>query len=47
MHPVMIDDMLFVDVIKLYSRIRKLQMREEEENDPDGVVWVKCQDTWF
>ena len=47
MNPVMIDKMLFVDVIGLYSKIRRMQIREEELNYPDRVVRVKCQDTWF
>lgn len=47
MNPIMIDEMLFVDVIELYSKIRRMQIREEELNDPDRVVRVKCQDTWF
>ena len=47
MHPLMIDDMPFVDVIKLYGKIRKMQIREEELSNPDRVIRVEAQDRWF
>lgn len=47
MHPLMIDDMPFVDVIKLFGKIRKMQIREEEMNDPDRVIRVEAGDKWF
>lgn len=47
MYPPMIDEMAFVDVIKLYSRVRKIQIREEELKDPDRVIRRPAGDNWF
>lgn len=47
MSPPIIDEMRLVDVIELYSNVRKLQIRDEEQNDPDRPIMVPAGDKWF
>ena len=47
MYPPMIDEMTFVDVIGLYSKVRKYQIREEELSDPNRVIRRPAGDDWF
>lgn len=47
MCPPMIDEMTFVDVINLYSKVRKYQIREEELSDPNRVIRIPAGDKWF
>lgn len=51
MSPVQIDDMTFRDVIRLYSKIRRMQIREEDIKDiienPNRVIRRPAGDKWF
>lgn len=51
MSPVQVDEMTFHDVIRLYSKIRRLQIREEDVQDiltnPNRKVMVPAGDKWF
>ena len=37
----------FHEVIKLYSDVRKLQIREKKAHDPNRVIRRKAGDDWF
>lgn len=51
MSPPQVDEMTFHDVIKLYSKVRAVQIREEEIHDiltnPNRVIRRKAGDDWF
>jgi hypothetical protein len=51
MSPIDVDDMTFHDVIRLYSKIRRYQIREEDVKDimtnPHRKVMVPAGDKWF
>lgn len=51
MSPVQVDEMTFHDVIHLYSKVRRLQLREEEIHDiltnPHRKIKVPAGDSWF
>lgn len=51
MHPAMIEDMRFHDVIKLYSKVRRMQIRDEEIQDiltnPHRKIMRPAGDDWF
>ena len=51
MSPIQVDEMTFHDVIRLYSKIRRLQIREEDVQDiltnPNRKVMVPAGDKWF
>jgi hypothetical protein len=51
MTPMQVDDMTFHDVIRLYSRIRKVQIRDDEIKDiltnPNRVIRRPAGDDWF
>ena len=43
----MIDDNRFCEVIKLYSEVRRMQIREAKANDPNRVIMRPAGDDWF
>lgn len=51
MSPPQVDDMTFHDVIHLYSKVRRLQLREEDIHDiltnPHRKIMVPAGDSWF
>jgi hypothetical protein len=51
MTPIQIDEMTFHDVIRLYSKVRMVQIRDEEIHDiltnPNRVIRRKAGDDWF
>ena len=51
MSPIQVDEMTFHDVIRLYSKVRAVQIREEEIHDiltnPNRVIRRPAGDSWF
>lgn len=51
MSPPMVDEMTFHDVIRLYAKVRRIQLRDEEIHDiltnPNHVIRRKAGDDWF
>jgi hypothetical protein len=51
MTPMQIDDMTFHDVIRLFSKVRAIQVRDEEIHDiltnPKRVIYRPAGDDWF
>lgn len=51
MTPMQVDDMAFHNVIRLFSKVRMVQIREEEIQDiltnPNRVIRRKAGDDWF
>ena len=51
MSPLDVDEMTFHNVIRLYSKVRAVQIREEEIHDiltnPNRVIRRKAGDDWF
>ena len=51
MTPMQVDEMSFHDVIRLYGKVRAVQIREEEIHDiltnPNRVIRRPAGDDWF
>ena len=47
MSPYELERKSFHNVIRLYSDVRRMQIRIEKENDPNRVIMVKASDNWF
>lgn len=45
--PFDVDVRPYVEVIKLYADVRKIQMREKRQKDPNRVFRKKAGDDWF
>lgn len=41
------DDVAFVKIIKLYSDVRRMQIREKRESDPNRIIRRPAGDDWF
>ena len=47
MHPLMIEDRTFFEIIDLYADMRRMQIREKKESDPNRIIRRPAGDDWF
>lgn len=47
LNPYELERQTFHEVVRLYADVRRVQIREQEENDPDRVIYVPAGDNWF
>lgn len=45
--PYDVDARAFVRVIDLYADVRRMQIREKKQNDPNRIIRRKAGDDWF
>lgn len=47
MTPYDIDEKRFIEVIDLFSDIRRMQIREKKLSDPNRIIRKPAGDNWF
>lgn len=43
----MVDNERFADIIKIYSDVRRMQIKEQKANDPNRIIRRPAGDDWF
>lgn len=47
MTPYEVDEKPYGNVIELYADVRRMQLREKKQNDPNRVIRRPAGDDWF